>query len=89
MPVEAAVEDRVQLRWAARVFRAGQDVVQPVGVFASDVSKGDRGGSLSEIRRHRGRTREHMRTVFPIGGSETFEPDPDNFIAVEELQRGD
>lgn len=43
MPVEAAVEDRVQIRRAARAFRTGQDMVQSVGVLARDVSKSDRG----------------------------------------------
>ena len=88
MPVEAAVEDRVQLRWAARVFRTRQNVVQPVGVLASDMSKGDCGESLGDIRRHRRRTRETLGMVFPIGGRGTLAPNPDNFIAVEEFQRG-
>ena len=61
MPVEAAVEHRMQLAWAACVHWAGQHVVQLVGVFSTDMPEGDRRKSVSEVRCHRRQARHCIR----------------------------
>jgi hypothetical protein len=42
MPIEAAVEDRVQLAWRLEVLRPVQDMIELVGIFLLDMAQGDR-----------------------------------------------
>src|SRR5262249_6346774 len=49
VPVEAAVEDRVQLARALHVTRAGHDMIELVRVLAGDMAERDRTEARGEI----------------------------------------
>src|SRR5271156_1983214 len=69
MPVETAVEDRMHGARRLQIGRAGQHLVQLVGIFPAHMAKRDAGELLGQVRGHclHGRLRSAPHFTMPPG----------------------